>query len=292
MPSPLPITYGKEQALPRGLEPKLVITRTIPVWPKRVFLQWDIVNPVPGPYSFDIYRSGSTEGPWESIGTHLADTFMFVDEHFEQPASPGRINANLFALSRMFFYRVVATPPSPNPAFEDIRETEGALDQRRRGIVRKLRRDALLYLRKVGGTEAAFFKRRHWGEKCAHCVDATGQITRAHCAYCLGTGFLGGYWAPTYGYAQRRVSPIQVQTGPQGILEANRVEAIAPGLPSLEANDVIVFLRDDTRYNVESVLATQIHSVTVHQELAISELARSAREYNLKADNWHVPGWY
>ena len=292
MASPLPITFNKEQPLIKKADARLVIRRVVPEYPKRVYLQWDLINPVPGSHHFDIYRAGSSAGPWEEVATHLPDTFLFVDESFEYPLSDTRVNANLFALSRRFYYRVVATPPSPYATFEDIQETEGALDQRRRGLRKKLVRDARLYLKKVGGTEVAFFKRRTWGDRCPHCVDATGQITRAHCAYCYGTGFLEGYWTPVYGYAQRRTSPIQAKPGPQGIIEINRIEIIAPDLPLLEANDVLVFLRDDTRFNVESVLQTQIHSVTVHQELSVSELARSSREYNLKADNWHDPQWF
>lgn len=138
----------------------------------------------------------------------------------------------------------------------------------------------------------AVLKQRHWGEKCTYCVSATGQVVRAHCSYCWGTGVLGGYWTPVYGYGQRTRSPIQTQVAPSGDVDTNRLTVIMSNIPQVEPGDVLVFLRDDKRYMVEVVNPTQLHSVDVHQEVQVSELARSAREYGPTVDFWHDPVWY
>jgi hypothetical protein len=65
-----------------------------------------------------------------------------------------------------------------------------------------------------------------------------------------------------------------------------------PSIPLVDPEDVIVFLRDNSRYEIKTVAPTSVHSVPIHQELVVSELARSSREYGLKADNWHEPPWF
>ena len=85
---------------------------------------------------------------------------------------------------------------------------------------------------------------------------------------------------------------LQLQAMPQGTIESNVLQILMPAIPLVDAEDVLVFMRDNSRYEVKSVTSTTIHSFVIHQELVASELARSAREYNLKADNWHAPPWF
>ena len=82
------------------------------------------------------------------------------------------------------------------------------------------------------------------------------------------------------------------QTTSAGTTEANRILVTIPYIPMVEPLDVLVFLRDDKRYIVDKVNPTEIHNVTVHQELQVSELAKSSREYHMSADNWHDPQWF
>ena len=115
---------------------------------------------------------------------------------------------------------------------------------------------------------------------------------RAHCTYCWGTGFLGGYWDPVYSYAKRLRSPGQTQLGPEGNVDTNRGQVLMLSTPQVEPGDLLVFLRDNKRYLVEGVNPTQIQSVDVHQEVQVTELARSSREYGPSVDSWHDPVWY
>jgi hypothetical protein len=194
----------------------------------------------------------------------------------------------VMSLERKPYYKVTATPGG----MYAIQDNMPAADHRRRGIIYKLTRDADRYFRVGVGTEVAVFKRRRWGEKCPICLSATGQSTRAHCSNCFGTTFVGGYWNPVYTFAQRRPSPIQIQTVPQGAVESNILQILMPSIPLVDVEDVLVFLRDNSRYEVKSATPTMIHSVPIHQELVVSELARSSREYGLVADEWHEPPWF
>ena len=292
--TPYSQTYAKQKTPPLPTKFSVEVTRTVASFPRRVFIQWALRKPPAGDgFLFDVYRSGSPEGEWEELVTDLADVYLYVDGHFDEPIVAGgeRRDLNLFSLHRTIYYKVVCRFGSQTA--ETVAQLEAGLDRRRKGIHRKLVRDAAKALKLVVGTEVAILKKRRWGAKCEHCVSkGTAQVVRAHCKYCWGTGFLGGYWEPVYGYAQRQRSPIQTQVAPEGHLDLNRVQVIMLNFPQVEPGDVLAFMRDDKRYKVEIVNPTQIHSVDVHQELQVSELARSAVEYGPEIDAWHDPKWY
>ena len=287
MSAPNSQVYGVQTSPAKGSSAFLEITRCIPVWPRKVYIQWIIRNPaVVAHYTFQVERSGGPEGPWEILVSGLVDTYFYVDADIQSPHNDSSMG--MMSLERKPYYRVTATPG----ALECIKDTMGATDHRRQGIVFKLTRDADRYFRVGVGTEVSVFKRRRWGEKCPICTSSTGQSTRAHCSNCFGTTFVGGYWNPVYTFAQRKPSPIQVQAMPQGTIESNVLQILMPAIPLVDVEDVLVFMRDNSRYEIKSVTATTVHSMVIHQELVASELARSAREYNLKADNWHDPPWF
>jgi hypothetical protein len=288
MTAPNSSVYGVQTSPAKGSSARLEITRVIPLWPKKVCLQWTVRNPADvSHYFFQIARSGSPEGPWEVLTPLLLeDAYFYVDDNFSATSDDSQ--AGLLSLQRNIYYKVTATPGP----IEDVKDIMPATDHRRQGIINKLTRDATRYFRVGVGTEVAIFKRRRWGEKCPICLSSTGQSTRAHCSNCFGTGFVGGYWNPTYTFAQIRPSPTQMQTVPQGDIETNIMTVLMPVFPVVEILDVIVFIRTNQRYEIKSVAPTTIHGVTIHQEVTVSELARSAREYNLKADNWHDPKWF
>jgi hypothetical protein len=146
-------------------------------------------------------------------------------------------------------------------------------------------------LRKVDGTEVAVFKRRWWGEKCT-CRSAVGVTTRSHCADCHGTGIKLGYWNPVYTFAKRSSAPVDNHTGTPGTVETHNLQVIMPYIPEVSPKDILVFLRDNKRYIIDQPVTTEIHTVTSHQELAVSELAHSAVEFDLEADSWHAPKWF
>jgi len=290
MPNPLSETYGKAHSPPKTTTAlRLEVTRTVGLWPRKIFIQWILRNPNEGSgYLFSIYRSGSAEGPWEHVVSNLDDAYFFVDDYFTAPTD--RSVPDLFSLHRTIYYKVVVTHPTDGTA-EQIKNVEAGLDRRRAGIVRKLRRDALVMLRKGSGTEVAILKRRWWGEPCT-CRSKVGTTTRAHHEPCNGTGVVYGYWNAVYGFATRSSEPIRVATTEKGNEESHYISVLLLDVPEVNRYDILVFLRDNKRYLVEEVNTTEIHAVSVHQELKVSELSRSSREYALKVDPWHTPEWF
>ncbi len=290
MPTPLSQVYGKQKSPYRKGDFRVVITRTVGLWPRRVFIQWMLRNPSTAiGYTFQVYRSGGANGPWTQVATDLVDTFLFVDNTLPTPEN--RSAPGLFSMRRTLYYKVEVTHITDGPA-EATQSLEPGLDRRRAGIVRKLRRDTHVALKKGSGTQVAIIKRRWWGEPCTVCQTATKQSTRAHCSSCWGTGIVTGYWDPVYGYATRSAAPVDNQTTTEGVTETHLLRVKMEYIPEVMPRDVLVFLRDNKRYIVDRVVTTEIHTKTVHQELDVSELAHSAVEFNLSADDWHTPAWF
>jgi hypothetical protein len=290
MPTPLSQAYSKQKSPYRTSNFKVEITRTVGLWPRRVFVQWILRKPSTATgYTFNVYRSGGANGPWAQVATDLVDTYFFVDDTFNAPQD--RSKPGLFSMRQTLYYKVTVNHATDAPS-EVIRALEPGLDRRRAGIVRKLRRDAHVALKKGSGTQVAILKRRWWGEPCPECKTSTGQSTRSHCSTCHGTGIVEGYWDPVYGYATRSSAPVNNQTSSGGVTETHFLQVKMEYIPEVAPRDILVFLRDNKRYLIDRVVTTEIHTKTVHQELEVSELAHSAVEFNLTADNWHTPPWF
>jgi hypothetical protein len=293
MPVPQSQTFGKQDPPVKEAAGthRLNITRVTPLWPRRVYVQWILRNPVSGTgYFFDVFRSGSFEGPWTRIAHDLQDIYYYLDDGFA--ATFDRSGPDLQSIRREIVYKVTVRRTAPTILAEAVQDISAGLDHRRQGIHRKLARDAYVSLKKGAGTRVAVFKRRWWGTPCPKCLSLTGQSTRSHCGTCNGTGITYGYWDPVYTYAQRTASPVHAQVGVAGQLDINRMRALLPYIPQVDPLDFLVFLQDNKRYQIENIGGSEIHSVTVHQEVDITELARSSVEYNLKADPWRDPQWF
>lgn len=287
---PLSETYGVNRPKYNTGRYAVKFTRLVGVWPRKVYLQWNLTGITHGTgFSFTVERSGSSGGPWETLTVApLVDTFYFMDDTFTNQAD--RVTPGLSSMRNILYYRVTATHGTEGTVTTTEMLGSQVADQRREGIIRKLRRDANVAIRKGNGTEVAILKRKWWGEPCT-CRSSTGQITRSHCATCNGTGVVTGYWDPVYTFGYRTEVPIQTQTASAGTVEVRQLQAHIPYIPEVMDRDILVFLRDNKRFIVDSKMNTSIHTQVVHQELVISELAPNTVEYNIQVDPWTDQGW-
>lgn len=267
------------------------ITRTTPLHPRGIFLQWDLVNPTEvGAYVFDVYRAGSPEGPWTQIVFGGVNIYNFLD------VIPSNANAlendpNDLSLSRGIFYKVTATPPSGAPnRVEIVSAVEPSLDGRQRLLKRKFLRDMAMGLKKLNGVSIAVCKRMRWGPRCPKCYDKyTKEIMRANCTTCMGTGFTPGFFAPVITLARRSPSAIETTMTPEGKQDLNILSLWMLDAPKVEEGDILVSLKDDRRFEVKKLLPTELQTVSVHQKLIISELAKSSVEFRILVDPTRVP---
>jgi hypothetical protein len=267
------------------------ITRLLPLFPRGVFLQWDLINPTEvGSFRFDVYRSGGPEGPWEPLALGGVDIYNFSD--VLPTTSTQEVGAiNQLSLTRGIFYRVVVTPPSGcDNEVEVVSIVEPRLDGPQRLLKRKILRDESLTFKKLNGVEVAVCKRMHWGPRCTVCWDKTTKaVTRANCSTCFGTGFTPGFFAPILTLGRRGTLPAAKQLAPQGIAEYRPTQVTILDAPKVEPDDVLVFLKDNKRFIVKAVIQTELKTVGVHQKLEVSELARSSVEYRIVVDPTRIP---
>jgi hypothetical protein len=275
------------------------ITRTTALFPSAVFIQWDIVPDAPGTFLVDIYRSGSPNGPWETLGVALRDAYHFLDDRFNLPPSDDleteheHAGLNFYSLSRDVYYLITVTPDG-STAFSSVpTPIEPGLDRRVRLLKRKMQRDESVAFRKLNGIPLAVLKRKHWGTRCTYCYDVvTREATLEHCPTCLGTTFENGYWAPVYICGRRTPAPVQTQLTAHGDSDSKVLNFVILDYPRLEYKDVLVDLRRGDRYQVQIATTTELRGVPVHQVISASKLGRNSVEYSVLVDPNTVPPLY
>jgi hypothetical protein len=270
------------------------ITRTLPLHPLGCFVQWDLVNPTEvGSYLFDVYRGGSPDGPWTLLAGGAVDTYNYIDR-IPSNAQAVSNDQNDLSLSRGFFYRVVVTPPSGAAnQVEVVSVIEPSLDGRQRLLKRKFVRDLAVGLKRLNGVPVALVKRMHWGARCSKCYDKyTKDVVRANCTTCMGTGFAPGYHKPVGTLARRSPTAVETAMSPEGKQDLNVLTLWMLDAPRAEEDDVLVFLPDNRRFLVKKVLPTELKTVSVHQKLIISELAKSSVEFRLVVDPTRIPSLF
>ena len=266
------------------------VTRVLPLYPRGTFLQWDLSDPVEaGDYTFDIYRSGSPEGPWTELLIQTENRYNYSNL-MPSVSTPAVEEVNQLSLTRGIFYRIVVTSPSLLSRAEVVTPVEPRLDGRQKMLKRKFLRDASVMLRRLNGVEIAVVKRMRWGPRCPRCWDATTKaVTRANCTTCYATGFSPGYFAPVLTLGRRGTIPAAKQITPQGVAEYRPTQLTILDAPKVEPDDLLVFLADNRRFLVKAVTQTELKTVAVHQKLEISEIARSSVEYRLVVDATRIP---
>jgi hypothetical protein len=291
MTIPTSQTYGKQRT-PTRVYPdlKVEITRTTQISNKQVYLQWTLrgSGSLTDGFKVKVERSGSSNGPWTVLATDLIDAYLYVDT--DAPGNQLTKELSLTTINPVLYYKITVTHATGTNA-SAVALLEGGLDRRRKAMVRKLRRDAELKIRKGSGTEVAILKRRWFGNKC-ECVNSMGQSMRSKCSSCYGTGVSYGYWDPVYTFGQRSVTQLQTQTTTAGVTEINQAIITIPYIPKLDVYDVLVFPRDNKRYIVSYPGVTEIHNVVVHQIIQATEMNKAAREFNIQVDPWHEPPWF
>ena len=267
------------------------ITRAIPLFPLGTFLQWDLTDPLEtGSYIFDVYRGGASDGPWIPLLLGGINVLNYLDR-----IPVGQSNdVNQLSLARGIYYRIVATPPSGSGnAAEVVSIVEPNLDGRQRLLKRKILRDESVMLKRLNGVKVAVCKRMHWGPRCTKCYDKyTKDVVRANCTTCLGTGFIPGYYTPIITWARRLPATPAVSITPQGKSDITVTRATLLDIPQVQDDDVLVFLADNRRFQVKQVTTTELKTVTVHQVVVVSELARSSIEYRITVDPIHLPALF
>lgn len=275
------------------------ITQTTPVYrnpnDQGVFVQWDIDSPpTDGIESFTLERSGSLEGPFETVIGTLFD-YHYFDKFREAPVpqtGETRENLNFLSLNRTIYYRVTATPVTGD-SVSTVRAVGPNLISRKLMLFRrKMLRDFSITL-KFSGIDIIVLKRRHWGTRCESCFDAlTKSVMDSKCEECYGTGFKEGYFAPVKVRGRFSVENVQSDISPHGVTDISGKRVTLLDIPKVDERDIVIDVAQNKRYVVKLRHNTEMQTMVVHQVLSVTELARDSVEYRIAVNDIHIPMIY
>jgi hypothetical protein len=235
-----------------------------------------------GDWLFHVDRAQNVLGPWTAISQPLTNRWAFFDTR-DTPEAPSYGNfrpPNQLGFRRTFYYRVRAKSPTGEEVFS-VQSPAGFMDEKMAGYARTLRRRADDSL-KYPGTEVAIFKRLQWGKRCTQCVDrVTKMATKASCRVCYGTGFVGGFATPVQVRAARRAPRNTTQPTSNQKEDAKGAMVVFPYSPMVDPDDVIVFIRDGSRWLVQGQDQTEVQLNVIHQVMNCVEIQRSSICYQL-----------
>ena len=250
------------------------IERVIPVYPEYMHIQWSISDPNGAAGPVTVMKSGSPDGPFTVVAENIPNDSYFFQDY----------DLGTGGLSQNIWYRVQVTSSiSPDlTVISDPLTVEYKAQPHRFRIARKARRDLYITLSRLNGTVFIVLKRKRSGPRCTTCYNPyTQDSVLSQCGECYGTTYTGGYFDPVSIWGKIDPTASNMQFGLQGVSENNISGFICMDYPLIEVEDIIVEKQTNRRYKVVRNMQTEASRITVHQDLQISELARTASEYSI-----------
>ena len=259
---------------------KPIIQQVIPLYPKEVHIQWTVEDRESAFAGAEVLRSESPQGPYTTVVALDASTFFYRDTEPE-----------LSGLSRKLYY-IIKAISIYDPDRYVLSEPKGIgyehTDHRAK-ISRKARRDLTVTLSRLNGVRIAILKKKTFGPRCTYCFNPeTKDTVVSSCPTCFGTSFLNGYYDPIYTWGKLDPITVQRSLGTSGTIETGITGLTIVDYPAMVPEDVIVELQTNRRFKVQRVMTSESSRVVVHQDLQVSELSRSAVEYNIPIELSHV----
>jgi hypothetical protein len=232
-----------------------------------VGITWEAID-APQDFQFFIERSGSPEGPFETINSlAICHAYGYIDRTF-----------NLESVNRYVYYRIRGVR-GDETIFSELRE----LSQENPNYMGlSIARNKQLLLRRFNGTKCYVFIRKTFGPKCKLCYDPVRQkSTSSYCPACFGTTFEGGYFAPILIYIYlEHLNKANFKTDLQN-LENLRIENNWCGnFPLFAPGDLIIRAKDEAvRYVIDSPVShTEQNDVVVEQRFPVTQINLSRIE--------------
>jgi hypothetical protein len=186
----------------------------------------------------DKARSGGT---WTNIAGPLTDSCMYVD--------PVKWNWNK---DRNTFYRVRFEKDSEWQYSVPI-QANGTWTREDYLLAKEIARKEYLILRKTGRL-GKLLKKKEWGDLCTTCTDYdTEELVDTDCPKCLGTGIIGGYYAPIDMPLQFEPSGKEKVTTDIGPVEDQRKRARVVAYPFIQTGDIWIDGDSNERWRIRPV---------------------------------------
>jgi len=240
----------------------------------KVMVSWalnrEFINP--GPYTFELYRMQS------SNDTAPVKVASVVDQPFIYDSQPK------FTQSGKDIYYIVKLIDGKRAEFWSMTATTQMYWEHHDWLLaREIIRKETMLLRKKTGTKGWLLKRKQWGDPCPVCLDqVTQQVQNARCPTCYGTGFVGGYYAPVEFWVTMNATQRLMRLTPEQGVVAENVETVRTlAYPLVDPNDVWVHANTNSRYRVQSQIATlaRHRGIDLLLSIMLEELPESSAAY-------------
>ena len=217
-------------------------------------------------FTFQLFRSESSMGPYEPISVEFEDQFVFVDN-----------NIKGFDLYRQYHYKLwVKDKPSG-----DIKEFGPfTLAPEADLVALELRKHVNLLMREFIGRRCWVLPRRTFGQRCGCWDNDLQKRTRSGCVTCFDTGFVRGYMHPIEMWVSIDPNPKSEQHTNVAKLQQKNTTARCGHFPELKPKDVLIEA-ENLRWRVVSVTPTEQVRAQVHQEVKVHLIPKSDIEYRI-----------
>lgn len=247
-----------------------IVLTVFPSWYEHCDVSWTFPDTWENPV-FNVFKSGSEEGPFVKLNPTPVHEDFFQDIHFE---STSKFNNE--------FYVVEAILES-GEKFQSLPES---WDSKRHRWVElralEIQRRSWLLLRKFVGVESWIFKRRVHGPRCPRCWDERSHKSlEDHCPVCYGTSFEGGYWKPLRTFLQYDPSSNNTDFQDYGKMEVNSLSAWTISLNELSPLDLVWKKDENKMFRIFQTQRTELQTAPVRQILGLVELDKEMIEYKL-----------
>ena len=258
-----------------------------------VLLRWRFVGDqdpkdLTGNWTWEIERSGASNGPWRTIASRLPKAQrQFRDD----TVVAGREE------TQHVFYRLIVVPDQDarrvfgyRPEWDRTAEGEelhgltweelGVRTAYAPGVIREIRQRVQMLVDHYAGTPILVYREAWLEGTCPACTNQlTGTRTAGpggdYCRACLGTGFQGGYYTPMrsrYIEAGGLVAPRKVAHGTHDLVDEQTV--VMPFWPLVEPRDLLR-TADGRMYLAGPVNLTSKFGFPVLQQVLLSQKART-----------------
>ena len=219
-------------------------------------------------YTFQVFRSESTEGPWEPVSVPFSDRYLFVDR-LTHP----------FHAARLFHYKILTKNNiTGEEEFSDQVDMQPAADL----VAKELRRHMNLLFREFTGRRCWILPVRTFGQRCTCWNPVLQKRTRSGCRLCYDTGFLRGYHYPIETFVQ--VDPgsnLAEQTTNVGAMHQVNTTARVSDIGIIKPRDLIIE-PENRRWRVTQINQTEQSRAAIHLELTLHQIPFSDIEYAIE----------
>lgn len=245
-------------------------TTLTPKWYSRMGMEWEVPADW-GNVVFNVFSSTTEEGLYTKMNGSPLNTPFYVD-----------YTGRAFSKYNNTYYKLEAVFPNGQKVQSPPYSVDGSNTPWVRLRKEEITRREWLLLRKFVGIQSYLFKKKYTGDRCPTCWNSDSKrVMMDQCPTCFGTSWDGGYWDPLETLFQYEVTPNDAVLTYKGVVEPNTIQAWTINMPTINDLDIIVRWPDKRIYRVEKIIPTELQTVTVRQQLVLSELSKESVEFGL-----------